>query len=131
MQKIKPIRSDDDLDAVLARIDQLWGASPETSDGDELDVLCDLVEHYENRWYPVEPIEPIELLHMHMTATGRVQADLAELFGSRSRASEVLNRKRALTVDMIHRLSSVWNIPAECLVKPYQVSERSTPRRGD
>ncbi len=122
MTKIKPIRSDDDLTAALARIDELWSADPGTPEGDDLDVLCDLVEHYENQTYPVEPMEPVDLLHQHMEATGRVQADLAELFGSRSRASEVLNRKRSLTVDMIHKLSSGWHIPADCLVKPYQIA---------
>lgn len=122
MAKIRPIRNNDDLTAALARIDELWGSDPDTPEGDELDVLYDLVEHYENRTYPVEPVEPVELLHRHMEATGRVQADLAELFGSRSRASEVLNRKRAMTVEMIHKLSSVWHIPADCLVKPYQVA---------
>lgn len=122
MTKIKPIRSDDDLTAALARIDELWSADPGTPEGDELDVLCDLVEHYENQTYPVEPMEPVELLHQHMAATGRVQADLAELLGSRSRASEVLNRKRSLTVDMIHKLSAGWHIPADCLVRPYQIA---------
>lgn len=122
MTKIRPIRSNDDLTAALARIAELWGADPDTPEGDELDVLSDLVEHYENRMYPVEPVEPVKLLQRHMQATGRVQADLAELFGSRSRASEVLNRKRAMTVEMIHKLSSVWHIPADCLVKPYPIA---------
>lgn len=122
MTKIKPIRSNDDLTVALSRIDELWKAEPGTPEGDELDVLCDLVEHYESQAYPIEPVDPVELLHHHMEATGRVQSDLAELFGSRSRASEVLNRKRAMTVDMIHRLSSQWRIPADCLVKPYQVA---------
>lgn len=122
MTKIKPIRSDDDLTAALARIDELWSADPGTPEGDELDVLCDLVEHYENQTYQVEPMEPVDFLHQHMEATGRVQADLADLLGSRSRASEVLNRKRSLTVDMIHKLSTGWHIPADCLVKPYQIA---------
>lgn len=117
--KIRPIRTDDDLTAALARIDALWGAAPGSPDGDELDVLVDLVEHYENRHFPIAPMEPIELLRAHMETTGRTQADLAALLGSRSRASEVLHRKRVLTVDMIHRLSSEWHIPAGCLVKPY------------
>lgn len=71
MTKIKPIRSDDDLTAALARIDELWSADPGTPEGDELDVLCDLVEHYENQTYPVEPMEPVDFLHQHMEATGR------------------------------------------------------------
>ena len=120
--EIRPIRTNDDLTAALARIDALWGKEPGTPEGDELDILVDLVEHYESKHFPVEPMEPIELLRVHMDTTGRTQADLAALLGSRPRASEVLNRKRALTVDMIHRLSSEWHIPADCLVKPYHLA---------
>lgn len=120
--EIRPIRTNDDLTAALARIDALWGKEPGTPEGDELDILVDLVEHYESKHFPVEPMEPIDLLRVHMDTTGRTQADLAALFGSRPRASEVLNRKRALTVDMIHRLSSEWHIPADCLVKPYHLA---------
>ncbi|MCV0398147.1 MAG: transcriptional regulator [Rhizobiaceae bacterium] len=119
---IRPIRTNDDLTAALTRIDALWGAEPGTPEGDELDVLVDLVEHYEDRHFPIEPAEPVDLLKAHMENTGRTQADLAALFGSRPRASEVLNRKRALTVEMIHKLSSEWHIPADCLVRPYHLT---------
>lgn len=120
--EIRPIRTNDDLTAALTRIDALWGKEPGTPKGDELDILLDLVEHYESKHFPVEPMEPIDLLRVHMDTTGRTQADLAALLGSRPRASEVLNRKRALTVDMIHKLSSEWHIPADCLVKPYHLA---------
>lgn len=120
--EIRPIRTNDDLTAALARIDALWGREPGTPEGDELDILVDLVEHYESKHFPVEPMEPIDLLRTHMETTARTQADLAALLGSRPRASEVLNRKRALTVDMIYRLSSEWHIPADCLVKPYHLA---------
>ncbi len=120
--EIRPIRTNDDLTAALARIDALWGKEPGTPEGDELDILVDLVEHYESKHFPVEPMEPIDLLRAHMETTARTQADLAALLGSRPRASEVLNRKRALTVDMIHELSSEWRIPADCLVKPYHLA---------
>lgn len=120
--ELRPIRTNDDLTAALVRIDALWGKEPGTPEGDELDILVDLVEHYESKHFPVEPMEPIDLLRAHMETTARTQADLAALFGSRSRASEVLNRKRALTVDMIHKLSSEWGIPADCLVKPYHLA---------
>ncbi|WP_276946642.1 helix-turn-helix domain-containing protein [Haematobacter massiliensis] len=119
---IRPIRTDDDLSTALARIDALWGAESGTADGDELDILLDLVEHYEDRHYPIPDVEPIEMLRAHMEQTGRTQADLATLFGSRPRASEVLHRKRALTVDMIHKLNREWGIPADCLVRPYHLS---------
>lgn len=120
--EIRPIRTNNDLTAALTRIDALWGKEPGTPEGDELDILVDLVEHYENRHFPIMPMEPIELLRAHMETTARTQADLAALLGSRPRASEVLNRKRALTVDMIHKLSAEWHIPADCLVKPYHLA---------
>lgn len=118
---IRPIRADADHAAALSRIEELWGAEPGTEAGDELDILVDLVEHYEERQFPFPELAPIDLLKAHMEATGRTQADLAALLGSRPRASEVLNRKRALTVEMIHKLSSEWHIPAECLVRPYHL----------
>lgn len=120
--EIRPIRTNDDLTAALARIDKLWGTEPNSREGDELDVLVDLVEHYEDKHYPIQQVEPIDLLRAHMETTGRTQADLAALLGSRPRASEVLHRKRVLTVDMIHKLSSEWHIPADCLVKPYHLA---------
>lgn len=119
---IFPIRTDEDHRAALTRIEELWGAEPGTPDGNELDVLVDLVEHYEDRHFAIEPMEPVELLKAHMEATGRTQADLGRLLGSASRASEILNRRRALTVDMIHKISTGWHIPSDCLVRPYHLS---------
>ena len=116
MTEKRPIRSNDDLTATLTRIDALWGAEQKTPDGHELDVLCDLVEHYETHSHPNQPMDPVELLNLHMKVAGNVPADLAKLFGSQSCALEVLDGKRALTVDMIHKLSSVWRIPTDCLV---------------
>ncbi len=121
---IRPIRTAEDYEWALAEISPYFDDQPEpgTPEADRFDVLADLIEAYEDRHYPIEPAEPIDLLQSHMAATGRSQADLAALFGSRPRASEVLNRKRALTVDMIHRLSSEWGIPADCLVRPYHLA---------
>lgn len=119
---IHPIRSDEDLTAALRRLDAIWNAAPGTPEGDELEVLAVLVEDYEIRHFTMEPLEPIVFLKAHMDATGRTQTDLAQLLGSASRASEILNKRRALTVDMIHRLASAWGIPAEYLVKPYDLA---------
>jgi HTH-type transcriptional regulator/antitoxin HigA len=115
----KPIRTADDHAKALGQIEALWGAVPGTDEGDMLDVLVDLVEHYEDRHFPIPAASPIEIIRAHMEATGRRQSDLAALFGSAPRASEVLNRKRALTVEMIHKLNVAWGIPPECLVRPY------------
>ncbi|HET9068618.1 MAG TPA: transcriptional regulator [Amaricoccus sp.] len=117
---IRPIRTDADHKAALARIEALWGADPGTEAGDELDVLVDLVEAYEARHYPViAELDPIDAIQAHMDLTGRTQADLTHLFGSSSRASEVLARKRVLTVRMIHRLATEWHMPADTLIRPY------------
>jgi HTH-type transcriptional regulator/antitoxin HigA len=122
--EIRPIRTDEDHRAALAEIETCWGAPEGTEAGDRLDVLVALVESYEARRWPVEPDEkfdPVEVLHYAIDELGHTQAELAELLGSRSRASEVLARKRALNVDMIHKISEAWKIPAELLVRPYNI----------
>ncbi len=120
---IRPIRTDQDHRAALAEIDACWGAPEGTEAGDRLDVLVALVENYEERRWPIEPdisIDPIDVLRYAIEELGHTQAELAELLGSRSRASEILSRRRALTVDMIHKLGEAWKIPADLLVRPYK-----------
>jgi HTH-type transcriptional regulator / antitoxin HigA len=114
---IKPIRTDVDHAEAVRRIEKLWGAAPGTPDGDALDVLATLVDAYEAKRWPETPVEPIAFLRTFMNETGRAQADLAELLGSRSRASEVLARKRGLTLDMVARLNREWGVPADVLVQ--------------
>ena len=121
---IRPIRTDQDHRAALAEIDACWGAPEGTEEGDKLDVLVALVESYEVRRWPIESDEsfdPIDVLHYAVEELGHSQAELAELLGSRSRASEILSRRRALTVDMIHKIGEAWKIPAELLVRPYKI----------
>lgn len=121
---VRPIRTEADYEWALAEIAPYFDTQPApgTPEADRFDVLADLIEAYEDRHHPIPAAEPIELLRAHMENTGRTQADLAALFGSRPRASEVLNKRRALTVDMIHKLSSEWGIPADCLVGPYHLA---------
>lgn len=121
---IRPIRSQADLDWALAEIAQYFDNQPElgTPEADRFDVLADLIEAYEDKHFPIPDIDPVEFIRAQMENTGRTQADLATLFGSRPRASEVLNRKRALSIDMIYKLSSEWHIPADALVKPYHLA---------
>jgi HTH-type transcriptional regulator/antitoxin HigA len=119
---VRPIRNDEDHRAALAAIEACWGAPEGSPDGDKLDVLVTLVESYEARRWPIENVErfdPIDLLRYAIDELGHSQAELADLLGSRSRASEVLARRRALTVDMIHKISEAWRLPAELLVRPY------------
>jgi HTH-type transcriptional regulator/antitoxin HigA len=120
---IRPIRTDEDHRAALAEIDACWGASEGSEEGDRLEVLVALVELYEAKRWPVETDEifdPIDVLHYAVEELGHTQAELAELLGSRSRASEILARRRALTVEMIHKISEAWKIPADLLVRPYK-----------
>ncbi len=121
---IRPIRTDDDHRAALAEIEACWGAAEGTEAGDRLDVLVALVESYEARRWPIdagERFDPVDVLHYAIDELGHTQTELAELLGSRSRASEILSRRRALTVEMIHRISEAWKIPADLLVRPYAV----------
>jgi HTH-type transcriptional regulator/antitoxin HigA len=110
--------------AALAEIDTCWGAREGTEEGDRLDVLLALVEIYEAKRWPIDiddSFDPIDVLNYATEELGHTQAELAQLLGSRSRASEILSRRRALTVDMIHKISERWRIPADLLVRPYKI----------
>jgi len=121
---IRPIRTDEDHRAALAEIEACWGAREGTEEGDKLDVLLALVDIYETKRWPIDidgNFDPIDVLRYAIDELGHTQAELAELLGSRSRASEVLARRRALTVEMIHKIGEAWKIPADLLVRPYKV----------
>ncbi|MFD2235941.1 helix-turn-helix domain-containing protein [Aureimonas populi] len=122
---IRPIRSDEDHAEALAEIERLWGTPVGSPEGDKLDVLATLVEAYEEKRWPIEAPDPVEVIRYAISDLGHTQAELADLLGSRPRASEVLNRRRALTVDMVHKISSQWHIPADLLVRPYHLTERA------
>ena len=120
--EIKPIRTEVDYDRALAEIDSLMGAAPGTPEGDDLEVLTTLVEAYEAEHWPMEAPDPIAAIEHVMEARGLRQKDLAALIGSQPRASEVLNRQRPLTLAMIRALSAEWNLPAEVLVREYDLA---------
>lgn len=113
---IKPIRNDADLRASLARLDTLWGAAADTPEGDELDVLVLLVEKYEDEHYPIGPSDPVEAIKFRMEQQGLTLRDLEPFIGSSGRVSEVLNRKRRLSLRMVKRLHDGLNIPYESLM---------------
>ena len=122
--EIHPIRSDEDHQAALKEIDSYWGAPEGSDEGDRLDVLLALVDVYEEKRWPIdidENFDPIDVLNHAIEEFGHTQPELAELLGSRSRASEILSRRRALTVDIIHKISQAWKISADLLVRPYQI----------
>lgn len=128
MENIRAIRNDEDLAWAIAEVSRYFDDPPSmgSPEAERFDVLSTLIEAYEDRHYAVGAPDPIEFLKVHMEMTGRTQADLAALLGSRSRASEVLNRKRALTVEMIHRLHKEWSISSDYLVEPYHLVGRET-----
>jgi HTH-type transcriptional regulator/antitoxin HigA len=121
---IRPIKTDADYEWALAEVTRYFEQQPEpgSTEGDRFDVLSDLIAAYEERHFPLPDADPVEALRAFLEATGRTQQDLAALLGSAPRASEVLRRKRALTVDMIGKLSKEWGIPADVLVRPYRLA---------
>ena len=114
---IKPIRTEDDYRAALANIDRLMDAAPDTPEGDRLDVLATLVAAWEERHVPIEEPDPVEAIRHRMEALGMSRKELEALIGGRGRVSEVLNRKRPLTLRMVWRLHTGLGIPAESLIK--------------
>jgi HTH-type transcriptional regulator/antitoxin HigA len=119
---IRPIRSEADYDAALRRIDRLFDARKGSRDGDRLEILLALVAAYEARNWPIEPPDPIDAIRFRMQQAGYTQSDLAKLLGSRSRASEVMRRRRPLTMRMAWRLNREWGIPADSLIRPYRLA---------
>ena len=119
---IKPIRNEADYDEALKTIDGLMGAPPNTPDSDTLEVLVTLVEAYEAERWPMESPDPVSMIEHVMETRGLFQKDLAALIGSQPRASEVLNRRRPLTLPMIRALSREWKLPADTLVGEYDLA---------
>lgn len=124
---IRPIRTEADYDWALAEIEIYFNEPPPsgTEQADRFDVLANLIEAYENKRWPIEAVDPIDAIRYRMESSGLTQSDLARILGSRSRASEILNRKRALTLPIIQRLNKEWGIPAEALIAPYHLAEAS------
>lgn len=114
--EIRPIRTQADHRAALARIEALWDAKPRTLEHDELEILAVLVAAYEDQRWPILPPHPVEAIRFHMEQNGLRNRDLAAVLGSESRASEILNRRRPLTVQMIRAIHDAWSIPLESLV---------------
>lgn len=118
---IKPIKSEHDHRAALARIEQLWDAEPNTPEGDELEVWVTLVTAYEEKEFPIDEPDPIEAIRFRMEQLGLVDKDLVPFLGTRSRVSEILNRKRSLSIKMIRSLHAGLRIPLNCLIQDYKL----------
>lgn len=121
--EIKPIKTEADYETALEEIDHLFGAEPGTPEGDRLEVLTTLVEAYEETHYPIPLPDPIEAIRYYMESRSLSRRDLESYLGSRARVSEILNRKRPLSLQMIRKLHNGLGIPAEVLIKPYECSQ--------
>lgn len=113
---IRPIKTDEDYNSALSRVEELWGARKDSPEGDELDLLVTLIESYEMKNYPITPPDPIDAIKFRMEQMGMTKADMVKYLGSQSRVSEILNRKRGLTLGMIKSLYKGLKIPAEILL---------------
>jgi HTH-type transcriptional regulator/antitoxin HigA len=117
MKDLRPIRSEKDYEHALAEVEELWGAKAGTPKGDRLDILATLIEAYETERYPMDPPDPIEAIKFRMEQQGLTRKDLEEILGTRTRVSEVLNRKRGLSINMIRALHDKLGISAEILIR--------------
>ena len=124
MDNIRPIKTEADYDWAIKEITRYFVNQPEpgSPDGDRFDVLATLIEAYEDAHYPISVPDPVDMISAHMQMKGLTRKDLADLLGSSPRASEILRRKRAITIEMAHKLNRRWGIPADVLIQPYRLA---------
>ena len=127
MTDLRPIRTEADYEAALAQIEALMDAAPGTPAHDRLEVLSILVEAYEAEHHPIPLPDPISAIEFHMERLGLTRKDLTPYIGSRGRVSEIMNRRRPLTLRMIRNLEEGLGIPAEILIQPYDLKEDEPP----
>jgi HTH-type transcriptional regulator/antitoxin HigA len=123
--KIKPIKTNLDYEEALKEIERLWDARSGTKDGDKLDVLATLIEAYEEKHHPIPPPDPVEAILHYMESQNLSRRDLETYIGTRARVSEVINKKRPLTLTMIRKLQEGLGLSAEILVQPYELQPSS------
>lgn len=117
--EITPIKTKQDYDQALQRLELIFDAKKGTKEGDELEVLGILIEKYEDDYFPIDLPDPIEAIKFRMEQMDYSQNDLAKVIGLKSRASEILNKKRKLSLEMIRNLHSIMKIPTEVLIQSY------------
>lgn len=116
---IKPIKTEQDYQDALNRLEEIFDAKSGTSEGDELEILGLLIDDYENKHFPIDLPDPIEAIKFRMEQLGYTQNDLSKILGQKSRASEILNKKRKLSLEMIRKLNQILNIPTNVLIQAY------------
>ena len=119
--KIRPIKTKPDYRAALKEAERLWDAEPGTPEGDKIEVLVTLIEAYEAAHFPISAPDPIAAIEFMMTQKGLTRRDLEPVIGGRGRVSEILTRKRPLTLPMVRALSALLHIPADILIQAYTV----------
>ena len=117
--KLKPIKTEQDYFQALERLELIFDAIKGTKEGDELEVLGILIEKYEDNYFPIDLPDPIEAIKFRMEQLNYSQNDLANVIGLKSRASEILNKKRKLSLEMIRNLHDRLKIPTEVLIQAY------------
>ena len=117
--KIKPIKTEKDYNQALERLEVIFDAKKGTKEGDELEILGILIDNYENEFFPINLPDPIEAIKFRMEQLDYSQNDLATVIGLKSRASEILNRRRKLSLEMIRKLTEKLHIPSEVLIQAY------------
>ncbi|MBA7575559.1 hypothetical protein ES708_17389 [subsurface metagenome] len=118
---IKPIKTESDYQKALLRLEKIFDAPVATPESDEADILGLLIDEYEKQYYPIDAPDPIEAIKIRMEEMQLKQVDLVPEIGGKSRVSEILNRKRKLTVEMIRKLTTRLNLSASSLIKDYQL----------
>lgn len=121
--ELKPIKNEQDYRESLELLELVFDAPVETKEGDEAEILSLLIENYENEHYPIGAPDPIEAIKIRMEELNMRQKDLVGIIGGKSRVSEIMNRKKRLTVDMIRELERILQISASVLVNNYQLSK--------
>lgn len=122
--KLKPIKTDKDYRNALERLEIIFDAPINTKEGDEAEILSLLIENYENEYYTIDAPDPIEAIKIRMEELNMRQKDLVGIIGGKSRVSEILNRKKKLTVDMIRDLERILQISASVLVSNYKLEKK-------
>ena len=119
---IKPIKSEADYKIALKRLEEIFDSPVGTSESDEADLLGLIVDEYEKKHYPIEAPDPIEAIKIRMEEMQLKQVDLVDVIGGKSRVSEVLNRKRKLTIEMIRNLTKRLNLSPDLLITDYNLT---------
>ena len=117
--KIKPIRNDKDYQEALERLEEIFDAKRGTDEGDELEILSIVIDNFESENFPIGMPDPISAINFRMEQMGLKQKDLVDMIGFKSRVSEIMNKKRKLTLEMIRKLNAQLHIPTEVLIQDY------------